>query len=150
LRENMASNPEENPKGFPNKERVAAVRLHLTHKYDDALLWARETQAAVISSLLPATRTAVAAAHTVGDVATRSWETAKDKPELTAGTVVSVAALWWLRGWKTKLAIAATLAASWGVFAPQEVSTLSKGVLRATNALFARGADAVKSTSGKN
>jgi hypothetical protein len=147
----MASNPEEN-KGFPqlNKERVSAVRLHLTHKYDDALLWARETQAAVISRLLPVTRVAVSSARTVGDVATRTWETAKDKPELTAASVASAAAMWWLRGWKTKLVIAGTLAAGWGALAPQEVSTLSKAVLKATNALFTRGSDAVKSTSEKN
>lgn len=140
------------PTGFPqlDKERITAARLHLANKYDDALQWTREAQAAAEVRLLPATRCAIAYAARASDLAARSWETARDKPELVGGSLAAAVALWVLPGWRLKALLAAALAGSWAAFAPQEVSTLSKGILRTANAFFARNGGATDSSaSGK-
>ncbi len=128
------------PATFPqlDKERITAVRLHLANKHDDALHWMRETQANLIARLLPTTRCAIAYAAQASDVASRSWDTAKDKPELVGGSLAAVAALWLLPGWRSKALLAAGLAGTWVAVAPGEVSTLSKSLLKTVNALFAR------------
>ncbi len=119
-------------------ESIRAARLHLAYKYDDAKSWAKATEESVMAKALPVARTGLVAAHSVAEWVRGAWKTAQERPGLLGASVVALTAMRLFSGWKLKTVLVVSLAAGWVALAPQEVSTLSKAVLRTANSVSAR------------